>query len=562
MIKKKKILSLLLLCLFISILNVSEVNAGEGEEYNWGDGVESDGDSPSSPDNPDNPGSPGNPGNPGSPGNPGNNGNGQNNGFGNWLSKKVGKKLILYRYSASIRSSTSYNIKSTSLNGDIIKAGTWVGINIHEKQRVDWSIPNIESKEVRKVYTCKIKKQVCVDNFVKVKYDIINKRWITKLVTTCNDILETKIENEDHDYYDESPCKKYENVVETSRDEDAANTTFDVESLVINKVYNAAKGRVGAPVSKIQITTDDLDEKNEYKTLTIPAKLDPSESIDEGPVRTGKIIKVYIYKPDNICMNLKTGKVSYNKECTQEEEAQISPYIENNTSYWQYFSPLDMKSGTNFKLIIKNNSERKLRSGECHSIMDKYKNKYQNLIISLSGKTLKGDYCKNGSCSNLNKGNGSDWKEVSNGCYLTMIKTFDVVQKYYYEETKNNQLMFNGYNIYYRSINIDNPFPNTPTKNSLWYDWYNSTNKNPNLKDSFKEMTYSVAVSNKLADTIRAYNVNNPYPSFDKLSLAGESEFLRSIGVNSLTNDKYYKLGGGSKTCIKDKKVSIGSDCS
>ena len=42
----------------------------------------------------------------------------------------------------------------------------------------------------------------------------------------------------------------------------------------------------------------------------------------------------------------------------------------------------------------------------------------------------------------------------------------------------------------------------------------------------------------------------------------GKSEFLRSIGVNSLTNDKYYKLGGGSKTCIKDKKVSIGSDCS
>ena len=547
MIKKKKILSLLLLCLFISIFNVSEVK-GFQIKTNYS-----------------NKGSANTPGNPGNskPGNgkPGN-GSGQGNGFGDWSSMRSGNKLILYRYSVTLEGGIEYNVDDVSLNGGAIKSGTWIGINAYENQWASWDISNIESKEVRKVYTCKIKKQVCVDNVVKVKYDIIKKRWITKLVTTCNDILETKIENEDHDYYDESPCKKYPNVVETSRDEDATNTSVDVQGTIISSVVSTAQSMVGEPLSKVQITTDELNEKNEYKTLTILGKLDSNKSSFSGYVLSGSIVKAYFYKPDNICINLKTGKVSYNKECTKEEEVQINPYIRGETSYWQYFSPLDMKSGSNLSLVIKNNTERMLSSDECHGLMDDYKNEYQDSIVSLSGKKLNGDYCRNGNCNNLNKGSGSDWQEVSKGCYFTTILNYDVVQKYYYEEMKNKQLMFNGYNIYYRSINIDNPFPNTPTKNSLWYDWYNSTNKDPNLKDSFKEMTYSVAVSNKLADTIRAYNVNNPYPSFDKLSLAGESEFLRSIGVNSLTNDKYYKLGGGSKTCIKDKKVSIGSDCS
>lgn len=552
MIKKKKILSLLLLCLFISIFNVSEVK-GFQIKTNY-----------SNKGSANTPGNPGNskPGN-GKPGNgkPGN-GSGQGNGFGDWSSMRSGNKLILYRYSVTLEGGIEYNVDDVSLNGGAIKSGTWIGINAYENQWASWDISNIESKEVRKVYTCKIKKQVCVDNVVKVKYDIIKKRWITKLVTTCNDILETKIENEDHDYYDESPCKKYPNVVETSRDEDATNTSVDVQGTIISSVVSTAQSMVGEPLSKVQITTDELNEKNEYKTLTILGKLDSNKSSFSGYVLSGSIVKAYFYKPDNICINLKTGKVSYNKECTKEEEVQINPYIRGETSYWQYFSPLDMKSGSNLSLVIKNNTERMLSSDECHGLMDDYKNEYQDSIVSLSGKKLNGDYCRNGNCNNLNKGSGSDWQEVSKGCYFTTILNYDVVQKYYYEEMKNKQLMFNGYNIYYRSINIDNPFPNTPTKNSLWYDWYNSTNKDPNLKDSFKEMTYSVAVSNKLADTIRAYNVNNPYPSFDKLSLAGESEFLRSIGVNSLTNDKYYKLGGGSKTCIKDKKVSIGSDCS
>ena len=543
MIKKKKILSLLLLCLLVSIFNVSKVNAIEGadntESYSGDPG--GGGGEPS--------------GNPGKPGGnkPGNN---NNNGNGNWSIGWDGKRKIEYQYSTSVNATTKYNILYASPY-DIIKSGTWLGINIHETQIANWSVSVGQVREVKKRYTCKKDVEDCRN----VRKQVINNKGeqVTVTVRICNSHQET-IAVIDAAFNDPSPCPagtKYETFEEIRE-----NTSLPegIRKTIVGNAHTAAKSMVGAPLSKVQITTDDLNEKNEYKTLLLYAKLDYSKD-NAGPW-SGTVENAYIYKPDNICMNLRTGKVSYNKDCTKEEEVQLTPYIYKDVSYWQYFSQLDTKSGSNFSLVIKNNTARQYNGNECHSIMNNYKDKYQNKIISLNGKTLKGDYCKNGSCSNLNKGSGSDWQEVSKGCYLTIIKNFDVVQKYYYEEMKNKQLTFNGYNIYYRPINIDNPFPTTPTKNSLWYDWYNSTNKNPNLKDSFKEMTYSVAVSNKLADTIRAYNVNNPYPSFDKLSLAGESEFLRSIGVNSLTNDKYYKLGGGTKTCIKDKKVSIGSDCS
>ena len=558
MIKKKKILSLLLLCLFISILNVSEVNAEEGlPDININYGENTGGSTGGN-----------NGGNSGG-NNGGNQGGGNNNNSGKWAEYPgpPNKKKILYQYSVSIGGGLSYRVIGANLDGNVgsntaIKSGTWVGLNVHEVQRATWSVSNIQAKEVKKYFTCK---KVTVTEECELKnekgfrgdgsYGPI-KVWRCETKTTTT----TLVDNAPHDYYDGYTCPSEANQTYVEEKELPIGTPGYVKTKAYSEARNAALGLVGDALSKIQITTDDLNERNEYKTLTISAKLDRFDIPGVGP--SGTITKEYIYKPDNICMNLRTGKVSYNKECTKEEEAQLNPYIYNGVSYWQYFSPLDAKSGTSFGLIIKNNSQRKLSNSECHSMMDTYKDKYQNYITSLSGRTLSGDYCRNGNCNNLNKGSGSDWQEVSKGCYFSVVVNFNMVQKYYYEEMKNNQLTFNGYNIYYRSINIDNPFPNTPTKNSLWYDWYNSTNKNPNLKDSFKEMTYSVAVSNKLADTIRAYNVNNPYPSFDKLSLAGESEFLRSIGVNSLTNDKYYKLGGGSKTCIKDKKVSIGSDCS
>lgn len=540
MIKRKKIL--LFLCLAISVLNVSNVYASEGGEGN----ITTEGSTTEPGENGD-----------GTGGGPG--GNGQNSP---WTYFDNNGKRYKYRYSVQYGSSINHNIAYKIPTGDVIKSGTWVGINIHEIQSASWNVTATEFKEIKKVYTCTVYNENCsyITERVSAGYNSKGEReYVEVRRKVCNPYYEDIIKDEEHDYYESFSCPAGSTMKEDTKEVPSKEIQSRLEE-IYKLAYSRALGMVGTPLSKVQIITDELNEKNEHKTETILGQL--VDSSNSGPGRSGTVIKTYSYKPSNICINLKTGKVRYNNECKQDEEVKINPYIYKSTEYWQYFSPLDTKSGTNFSLVVKNNADRKLSAGECHSIMNNYKDGYQNRIISINSKMLKGDYCKNGNCNSLNTGNGSDWREVSNGCYLSPIVNFNVVQKYYFEEMKNNELKFNGYNLYYRSININNPFPTIPTENSIWYEWFNSTNKTPNLKDSFNEVTYSVAVPNKLADTIRAYNIDNPYPSFDKLSLNGTSSFLQSIGVVSLTEDKVNKLGEGTKTCIKNGTVSIGSDCS
>ena len=545
MIKRKKIL--LFLCLIISVLNVPKVYAdpipAPIPPVSWGAENSSKGD--------------------------GGTGGGAGNGtLVDWIEAKEGNIRIQYRYSISFSSQTTYDPKAIFPNGNEIKSGTWVGINILETQQASWNVSNIKYKEIKKVWTCTKKIQhpgtYEISHYIPI-ITIINgkpnitwkpiykyKEGYTEEITTEKDIVK--------DYYESFNCQDADSTP-SSIDKEIDNASgIDKSKEIYTLAHNRAAGMVGAALSELQIITDELNEKKQYITKSIKGQLIGGS--DSGIVASGSIEKVYGYKPSNICINLKTGKVKYNGECKLDEEVKIKPYIYEGVEYWQYFSPLNMKSGSNFSLMIKNNAARLLSGGECHSIMDNYKNQYQNYIISKKGAMLNGNYCKNGNCNNLNTGSGSDWQEVSNGCYFSTVLNFDVVQKYYFEEMKNNELKFNGYNLYYRPININNPFPTTPTENSIWYEWFNSTNKTPNLKESFNEITYSVAVPNKLADTIRAYNVNNPYPSFDKLSLNGTSSFLQSIGVESLTKDKTNKLGEGTKTCIKNGTVSIGSDCS
>lgn len=544
MIKRKKIL--LFLCLAISILKISKVYAdplGGGNISIIGGNENSDEDG-------------------------GTGGNGQ---YSSWTYFQEGNKRIKYRYSIQTNSDSNYDWKFDNANHDInIKAGTWMGISIYEIQTASWNVSDIEYKEIKKVYTCteQITKENCgcyyawdsraMRSIKMCPGDVgYNKTGHCSSTTSTVDAIEDK--DKEHDYYESFSCPAGTTMKVEEKEDDIDNIASKTQE-IYNLARNSAASMIGAPFSKLQIITDELNEKNEHKTETILGNL--VSSSDTGAGRSGTVTKTYSYKPSSICINLKTGKVRYNKECKQDEEVKINPYVSEGIEYWQYFSPLDTKTGTSFNLAIKKNDARVLSNTECHSLMNNYKNQYQNYIVSINNKALNGDYCKNGNCNNLNKGSSSDWQEVSKGCYFSTVINFDVVQKYYFEEMKNNELKFNGYNLYYRPININNPFPTTPTKNSIWYEWFNSTNKTPNLKDSFNEITYSVAVSNQLADTIRAYNVNNPYPSFDKLSLTGKSSFLQSIGVVSLVEDNANKLGEGTKTCIKNGTVSIGSDCS
>ena len=523
----------------------------------------------------------------------------QNNGkYIDWIqyyAQDGSKRKLQYRYKRSITTNTDYNmaIYNPEGNNNAIKAGTWAGVNIKEVQSASWSVSGFEYQEIKKVYTCYYKKEASKDcncyqdgltgstnkNDCHGAAFCMVPKWVCpgnpgykewRGCTTIQGSTDTKT-SDPQPYYDDYKCPSTYNglPLDTSKKPDVKEVTEDISEPAENKkdeayrsAHSAAVGAVGSPLGKVKILDGNNlpSQQKDYQYIYINGQL--VNTIDSGVGPSGSVAKIYEYKPSNICINVKTGIVSYNRDCQTEEEARIDNYNYSGTNFWQYFSPLNIKSGKDFSLIVQNNAERKLSANECHSVMDNYKNTYQNYIVTLKSEVLKGDYCKNGNCNKLNTGNGSDWEKVSSGCYFTTIVNIPVVQKYYYEEIKKDTTKFNGYNFYYRSIDINNPFPTTPTVNSVWYEWYNSSNKTPDLKKSFDTKTYSIAVNNKLADTIRAYNINNPYPDFSKISIRGKSKFLENIGVESLVHQKEYKLGEGTKTCVKNGTVSIGSDCS
>lgn len=578
MIKKIILISL---CLFLFIFNISTVHAGDVSVQNINITDSSQNGSNSSQN--------------GSNSSQNSSNSSQNNGkYIDWIqydAQDGSKRKLQYRYKRSITTNTDYNmaIYNPEGNNNAIKAGTWAGVNIKEIQSASWSVSGFEYQEIKKAYTCYYKEAGHWKNcrpYTRPKNSSCNK-----LTLGCYETIRPGdpryVYNNDHcdwdsgravphtsnpqPYYDDYKCPSTYNglPLDTSKNPDVKEVTEDISEPAENKkdeayksAHSAAVGAVGSPLGKVKILDGNNlpNQQKDYQYIYINGQL--VNTIDSGIGPSGSVIKIYEYKPSNICINVKTGVVSYNRECQTEEEARVDNYNYSGTNFWQYFSPLNIKSGTDFSLIVKNNAERKLSANECHSVMENYKNTYQNYIVTLKSEVLKGDYCKNGNCNKLNTGNGSDWEKVSSGCYFTTIVNIPVVQKYYYEEIKKDTTKFNGYNFYYRSIDINNPFPTTPTVNSVWYEWHNSTNKTPDLKKSFDTKTYSIAVNNKLADTIRAYNINNPYPDFSKISTSGKSKFLQNIGVESLIHQKEYKLGEGTKTCVKNGTVSIGSDCS
>ena len=110
------------------------------------------------------------------------------------------------------------------------------------------------------------------------------------------------------------------------------------------------------------------------------------------------------------------------------------------------------------------------------------KTSYLDLIEPV-GKTFKGDYTRTDkkSCKTCN-----DYKIFANGskCILTSTIKIPIKQQFYKEkkEKSNNKenIVFTGFNFYYRSININNPFPNG-TIDDIWREWAESKKKKPDI---------------------------------------------------------------------------------
>lgn len=243
-------------------------------------------------------------------------------------------------------------------------------------------------------------------------------------------------------------------------------------------------------------------------------------------------------RSNTICINVKNGKIRYanQNECDSEEYA-----VTNSQNYWSYFIPLNTKSDSGFGLTMKSGTKQ-TNANICKNIIDNYDN-YRELITYKPGELFP-----------ANESKAKSKSKVDNGCYYQTYVNIPVTQKFYSEsKNNNNQIIFKGFNFYYRAIDINNPFPNGIASNSYWYEWVQSqkANKNPtpNLSKSFATKTYEAKNIN--ASAVRKYNEEHPYTSWDEMNIDGSSSLINSNKISNTlierigNNKDYYKLGCG-----------------
>ena len=141
-------------------------------------------------------------------------------------------------------------------------------------------------------------------------------------------------------------------------------------------------------------------------------------------------------------------------------------------------------------------------------------------------------------------------KKVANGCYYSGVASFEVVQKFY-NETSSNKLK--GYGFFYRPIDVSNPFPNELTNSTYWgkEGLYNSVNNTvtvdgttTDLDNSFSTVTYTALIKNP--DSVRNYNKDNLYMSWENMNISGTSQFINNSGyIKRNGTQSFYRLGCG-----------------
>ncbi len=307
----------------------------------------------------------------------------------------------------------------------------------------------------------------------------------------------------------------------------------------------------------------------------------------------GAYYVTYEYSPGKTCINVKNSKVTYKKEtdsCDSKTEKELEPgktkdpYLnpgsDEEVEYWQYFIPFntpttdsEKNSKNEFFIRVESITPSSSELGkppECMEFLRRYPAKtnskllkYSDLIIAISpdGKerlNLVGDYH-----DDYSEATSSDMQLFKNGynCQISTKLKFNIAQHFYGENKEEDETTeIAGYSFYYRPINIDKPFPNKISGNSIWLDLYdeakneiNVTLKNSKkvittkLSDSYKEVTYSTkGVSRN--EILKKIDSNENYTSWKNISAQyGTSSFITELNLRTSANNTkdLYKLGCG-----------------
>lgn len=393
----------------------------------------------------------------------------------------------------------------------------------------------------------------------------------------------------------------------------ATGAVEPIRKQVANMAKADAQARVNNATADIKyITTNEyptsekVDSSSKY-TGTLVARGEGIQNLLEEPYK-GTYKQVFLYKPKYVCMNAKTAKVEYRDKPCDKNSGELDITTgkgKDGKDYWRYFVPLNTKTGSNFFIRVEQKAKTKLSEEQCNYIVEHYpiKSDYTYLIKKTNGAKFEGvvskdkeDITKNNGCfegktrlsvqkcieiinTNPLKNEytnyirpdentffvgdyiyGStpssiDKAKMEDGCIFSTAVNFNIEQNFYKEDNSKGYLSLKGYNMYFRQIDINNPFPNgidtstywkgiyNPSNNSVKVDTVASKDKTIKFSDSYKTLTYKAEdVSRKKIKAQEGYD--SPYTSWAGMNPDGSSKLITS-GIIKRELKEYYKLGCG-----------------
>lgn len=404
-------------------------------------------------------------------------------------------------------------------------AGTYVGFNIYEKNTF-YSWATYSYSYYKKVYSCTHTDRYCINSTPSGKclnWDTNTSHYTQDCKCNAGD---TGTWSWQSDSGDEASCAAHAQPYSYTINSQSYNITYndsnDIETTM------ASEERYNTMGSSLK---EDCDEDYEEENI-----IDEDATLNKSE---GEKCETQ-YNRKDACINVKNGKVTYkmnkNGDCNEDEYKVLAEYDENgNFKYWKYFIPLNANSKNGFAIYLNGKDVRS--SGLCQDIIENYDN-YRDLLAKPDG-------------SKLSNNKARAIEQVSDGCIYQSVINIPIIQRFY-NELKNGET-FKGFNFYYKPIDIDNTFPNGLTETSLWYDWNESNDKNPDLTESYDDITY--IATNINPDAIRNFNKDNPYTSWTNMNINGTSNLITDNGQEirnafivrseNVNTDNIYPLGCG-----------------
>lgn len=483
-----------------------------------------------------------------------------------------------------------YNSKGTWLNqtklmpDDSVKfpAGTAIGLDIFEESWLSWEIKDIQV--TRSGYECYSQKQRRNKHFYS-KYSCTGKVWYysewnnystPELIKTVSEEKKCNTENsapwngecltatwntaknkairqyrthyyinpvtnEKTDEY-KSECERIAYAKVAEEIEKKKYSSYTVEYYDPNDIKKAKAGTTSATIK---------GEKDQCKNIVV-------DKLNTSNIEFCK----FNYNLEKTCIDRITGNITYNQNCDTNKEMAVKPTGNAKTVY---FSPINSKSTDEFRLLLNTwQSNQILTKVQCDYIKKNNKTSWENLIVGPNDEMLTEE--------NYNIIVKEPKKASDTACKIKTSIVFPIEQKFYGEEKKSEYTSLKGYGMYFRQIDINNPFPTDSVNSIYWNGLYDknqnriklkvATDSKPKtikLETGFNNPTYVAKITNEAVTKIKVFNSKHSYTSWTGINKSdteggmnvnGQSYFVRygstkSIFTTKAPTDSFYKLGCG-----------------